>query len=605
MILSHSGWRGIFAASGGEEDRTGEISEKHSIIVAAAAVVFAEYIRGLSDGSNEPLVLLGTDTRPTGTAIADVITRVLSVYGCRVRYAGIVAAPEIMAWARSFSRINCGFIYVSASHNPIGHNGLKFGLNDGGVLPARETAKLIANFHSLINDQKIIAGLAALINENRSNCKGNRGNYVDENIAKKEAYNAYLNFAGEVAFGGCNTTCNTSIDTCITERNTASIADLFKKGIAERPLGICCDFNGSGRSVSIDREFFEELGIQFMAINDIPGNIAHRIVPEGDALEPCRVFLEEQHRINPAFMLGYVPDCDGDRGNLVIWDDSINKARTLEAQEVFAIACVAEIAQLVKTGVSGNIAIAVNDPTSLRIDSIAEAFGAKVFRAEVGEANVVGLARALRDQGFIVRILGEGSAGGNITHPSSVRDPLHTVMALAKLLSIRSNGNEQGLFELWCTASGQKEKYHADFTLSDIIASLPRFISTGAYTPEALLQVTCKDHGALKSRYQQIFLCEWEDQKEELKTNFGIYHWEAAAYNGMSEKKGIVDFGEAGRGGLKICFYNANGRAIASIWMRGSATEPVFRVMADAQSTSLERRLIEWQRRMTLEADRT
>ena len=207
--------------------------------------------------------------------------------------------------------------------------------------------------------------------------------------------------------------------------------------------------------------------------------------------------------------------------------------------------------------------------------------------------------------------MGEGSAGGNITHPSAVRDPLHTVLAIAKLLALRTTGGGPGLFELWCNASGQAGQYRADFGLADIIASLPPFVTTGAYSPEAALCVTSADHGKLKSRYQKIFLREWEERKNELKIKYGIYDWDAAAYNGMEERKGITDFGEAGKGGLKLCFYDGNGaaagKAIASLWMRGSATEPIFRVIADAEGSNrrIERDLIEWQRRMVTEADRS
>jgi len=593
MILSHSGWRGIFAADGadgtsGEESKTGKINAEHRVFVEEAATVFADYLRSLGNGNGKPLVLIGRDTRPTGKAIAAAMIPVLRKHDCRVRYAGIVAAPEIMAWARALGHDaplgSRGFIYISASHNPIGHNGLKFGLADGGILPAEEAAKLAEKMGSGVCDSKYRSA-------NNTPCSF---------LNKKQACKAYYNFSGKVAWG-----------------DNAHIADALKQSIARRPLGVCCDFNGSARCVSIDKKFFGNLGIKFKAINDRPGAIAHRIVPEGESLDPCCAFLEEQHRRDPAFVLGYVPDCDGDRGNLVIWDGVLQKARALEAQEVFALACVAELAHLAWVGNADDdqpskIAVVVNDPTSLRIDRIAEAFGARVFRAEVGEANVVGLARRLRADGYTVRILGEGSAGGNITHPSAVRDPLHTVLAIAKLLSLRTATGKPGLFELWCNASNQAGRYRADFELADIIASMPPFITTGAYSPEAALRVTSADHGVLKRRYQSIFLREWEERKNELKANYGIYSWEAAAYNGMEERKDIGDFGEAGKGGLKICFYNANGKAasaaaIASIWMRGSATEPVFRVIADAEGSDrrLEHDLIEWQRRMTMEADRS
>ena len=616
MILSASGWRGVFAASGGEEDNTPLISPALRIIAAAGALVFAEYL-GIARGETgkAPVVLMGSDTRPTGRAIAEAMLPVLLSAGCAVRYAGVTAAPEIMAWARSLENAGqaqngetetppTGFIFISASHNPIGHNGLKFGLADGGVLAPEEAVKLISAFRSLLAESDCVTRVEHLING--ADLSRLQSVYAAESTAKEAARRSYLNFSAEVAWGA-------SVSPNRAEAN-APLAAALRAGLAARPLGIACDFNGSARTVSIDRDFLSGLGLKFEAINGRPGEIAHRIVPEGTALDPCQQFLEELHGRDASFMLGYVPDCDGDRGNLVVWDEALKKARPLEAQEVFALACVAELAHLVWTGElaydnKGNAlskaAIAVNDPTSMRIDRIATGFDVSVFRAEVGEANVVGLARRLREKGYIVRILGEGSAGGNITHPSAVRDPIHTVLALVKLLSVRSAGDRPGLFELWCDLSDQAELYHEDYGLADIIASLPPFVTTGAYAEEAVLRINARDHGLLKDRYQEIFLREWEERKDTLKARYGISGWEAVAYNGMEEKRGLSRFGDAGKGGLKICFHNGEGKTIAAIWMRGSATEPVFRVMADAegQDRRIERDLIAWQRQMTLAAD--
>ena len=166
-----------------------------------------------------------------------------------------------------------------------------------------------------------------------------------------------------------------------------------------------------------------------------------------------------------------------------------------------------------------------------------------------------------------------------------------------------------GLFEIWCSLSGQTGIYRKDFTLADIIASVPAFITTGAYSDDALLKVKTTDHGLLKERYQKIFLREWEEKKTRLKEQYGISEWEATVYNGTDERKGISNFGEAGKGGLKIEFLGTervNDKAkIACIWMRGSGTEPVFRVMADTKGSdnSMERFLIKWQRQMVQEAD--
>jgi phosphoglucomutase len=603
MILSASGWRGIFAIDGDAESRREEIDPAHGVITAAAGGVFAEYLRKNSGSAARdnaarnnaaPVVIVGMDTRPTGSAIADTLIRSLLFEGCDVRFAFITAAPEIMAYARTYaepySERGAGFVYISASHNPIGHNGLKFGLTDGGVLPGVEAARLIDAFKTGMAAPDRIARASKAIQE-ADREQVNRV-YREAQGIKDEAYRAYLRFTRELVGAG----------------------EATARFLKDAPLGIVADLNGSARTLSIDRELLSGMGVSFKTINDEPRKIVHRIVPEGESLEPCRRFLEEAHRQDPSYALGYVPDCDGDRGNLVIWDGNVGQARILAAQEVFALACAAELAYLVWAGElrydnRGNaldkVAVAVNDPTSLMIDRIAHAFDVPVFRAEVGEANVVGLARKLRARGYTVRILGEGSAGGAITHPSAVRDPVDTVAALIKLLTLRSAGDKKGLFELWRDLSDQAEVYRPDFTLEDIIAALPAFVTTGMYTPDAVLHVSTKDHALLKDRYQGIFLREWEERKEQLAAKYGITGWEAAGYIKTEEKRGLTRFGEAGSGGLRILFSNKAGHEIACIWMRGSGTEPVFRVMADVEGSNhrMERDLIEWQRRMVAEAD--
>ncbi|MDR2159593.1 MAG: phosphatidylglycerol lysyltransferase [Treponema sp.] len=609
MILSASGWRGVFTADGGGESRTGEISAAHRLIAAGAGMVFAAYLRGDavpacggSAADQGPLVLVGRDTRPTGEAVAGVLISALLASGCTVRYGGITAAPEIMAWARNAGEgapeIPCGFVYISASHNPIGYNGLKFGLADGGVLPGPEAAKLTEAFRVLMESSEGPGRVEALL----ASAPSPAPVFGASPAAKDAATDAYLRFTSEVVYG----------------EGGDDLAAALKAGLKERKLGIAADFNGSARTLSIDRNFFASLGLDFHIINGVPGEIVHPIIPEGESLEPCRRFLEECHAADPSVILAYVPDCDGDRGNLVIHDEGEGRARALEAQEVFALSCVAELAQLVWTGElrydsRGNAlsktAVVVNDSTSMRIDRIAAAFDVPVFRAEVGEANVVGLARNLREKGCTVRILGEGSNGGTIIHPSAVRDPVDTVTALVKLLALRSNPEKKGLFEIWCALSDQGEIYRDNFTLADIITSLPAWVTTAVVSPGALLEVRTADHALLKRRYQKIFLREWETRKGQLGALTSgrrrISRWEVSACNGTTERRGLTDFGEAGRGGLKIYFLNDAGDRVASIWMRGSATEPVFRIMADVegQDKRIEQYLIEWQRRMIAEAD--
>ncbi|MDR2518752.1 MAG: phosphatidylglycerol lysyltransferase [Spirochaetaceae bacterium] len=596
MIFSPSGWRGVFAEH--EESPSPAVGAAYRVIAAAAAAAFARCLKDRKDfHPPAPAVILGMDTRPTGRAAADAMIRGFIQSGCAVRFAGVTAAPEIMAYAREAGKTGNaqGFAYISASHNPIGYNGFKFGLVDGGVLDPEESAALTAGFRDFMAAPDRIARAEALLCRAKSP-QALAAVYDASPLIKNEAYAAYLAFTQTVNLGG-------------------DAGPALARALKTAPLGIAVDFNGSARAASIDRAFFTGLGVRWHAINDTPGAIAHRILPEGASLDPCRSFLTEIHREHPEVVLGYVPDCDGDRGNAVIWDEERASARSLEAQEVFALACVGELAHLVWTGeLSYNpdgtartkAAVVANDPTSLRIDRIARAFGVSVFRAEVGEANVVSLARRLREQeGYIVRILGEGSAGGSITYPSLVRDPLSSVMALLKLLAIRTEGGAKGFFDWWRFLSGNKAACQKDFSLADLLKSLPPFVTTGSSAEEAALTVKSLDHAALKDRYQAVFLREWEAEKEGLKRRYGISGWSAASYQGTEEKRGITRFGAAGKGGLKITFTNNAGNQAAWIWMRGSRTEPVFRLMADAEGPDpgLERYLIAWQRRMVAEAD--
>lgn len=597
LILSASGWRKVFVESEREEDGASGIGGANTVLAAHMAAVYADWLKGCDPGIRE--IVVGFDTRPTGPAIADVMCRVFIAKGYSVIFLGTSAAPEIMAYARNHG----SFAYISASHNPIGHNGVKFGLSDGGVLDGKDAGVLIEAFRVAIAREDTISAAKNLL----ADCPAPAlAAVLEARITRKaEALEAYSDFTAAV----------------ISDEAEASGQDSFFSGLktsAEKlaaegtPLSVTADFNGSARAASIDRDFLASCGISLSSINDRPGAIAHRIVPEGASLDFCadeigRLRKEGKTPEERNTVLGYVPDCDGDRGNIVYWDDKQGKALRLEAQEVFALSVIAELAHLAYRTPSAlsSSAIAVNDPTSLRIEAIAKAFGAEVHRAEVGEANVVNLARELRSRGKTVRILGEGSNGGNITHPAAVRDPLNTVFALLKLLVIRDREGKPGLFHIWCARSGQETAYREDFTLSDILATLPLFVTTSVYEKDAMLGIRTTDHSELKRKFQQVFCAEWEKEKNRLRSVRNIASWTAIANNGTRQTVGLADFGISGKGGLKIQFFDPQGEPAAYIWMRGSGTEPVFRILADARGAdvSFERELLDWLTRMVLEAD--
>lgn len=604
LILSASGWRKVFARS--DEDRSPEISDTDREIVAAAAKVFgdllherqtAERAPEATSAATRPTVALATDTRPTGASISSAIARVLLSAGVEVRYLGVAAAPEIMAYVRQ-ARLS-GFVFVSASHNPIGHNGLKFGLSGGSVIGAADAHALIKAFKLLIADptqcKRVIGAAAAVADDRVAALEHESGRF------KEEALAAYLAFTLEVG--------TMSADPAGQEEVVAPL----REALRSRRTGILADFNGSARSLSIDAEMMERLGVRFRSINDRPGEVVHTIVPEGEALEPCRRELEALYAQDHGFLLGYVPDNDGDRGNIVYVDPHTGRAETLKAQEVFALSCVAELAYLVYSGrlsywqngrAQQRHAVVVNGPTSLRVEAIAKAFDVRVFRCEVGEANVVNLARDSIDSGFRVRIMGEGSNGGNITYPARVRDPLNTLFAFLKLLVIGSKPNRPGLYEIWCRRSGHP--YDPRAGLREMLDSLPRFVTTDVNDPRAMVDIETKDHLRLKEAYEELFLREWEEHREMLAARLGVHTWEEINYERTVEIHGFGRSYRSGkqRGGLKILFKDDSGRPVAFMWMRGSGTEPVFRIMADVMGTDeeLEQSLLAWHASMVRRA---
>lgn len=592
MIVSASGWRTVCAADGDEDSAIADVAPADRELVALAGAAFARHVAGELPASKRE-VLLAVDARPTGGVLADLLLRVLLSSGFGVRYLFISPIPEVIAYAASRPEVGA-FLYVSASHNPLGHNGLKFGRAGEGVLPADASARVAARFDTLCGDEAARARVAA---DARAVSPGAVGAvFGGVSRSKKAAAAAYRRFSLAVADGPVG---------------EGSAAGSVAEGVSRTGCGIVIDFNGSARAASVDMELLRSLGIDVRSFNDRPRQVVHQILPEGAGLEPARDALAVAASADPRFSLAYMPDNDGDRGNLVF----AGAASELSAQEVFATAVVAELGWLAGAGLAPSAdtpwAVVVNGPTSLRIERIAAAFGAEVHRCEVGEANVVETAARLRRRGYLVRILGEGSNGGNILHPSAVRDPMATVFSFLKLL-YAGRGTDRDLFRDWThrTAAGS---YRRDFTLEDVRRSLPRFETTGTGETGAKLRVRTTDHALLKERYAGVFAAEWQRRRGELEKRFSIRRYEEIRYEGTKSYTVVRQDGmpvEApsggGPGGFKIQFYDAEGEAVGFLWMRGSGTEPVFRAVVDIETENPadEDALLDWHRGMIERADR-
>lgn len=555
-ILSASGWRAVFAKSMDEEDFSGEVSDADLVIASTVARTFLEYL-----GCPRPRILVGIDARPTGEALCDVVVRTMIALNAEVTHLFFASAPEIMAYSNAGYD---GFFYISASHNPVGHNGFKFGSN-GGVYNKDIIDKIIPVFKKKIESAGVVKTAMEL------SCKCDEDIYSETLMKhdddKLKAFDYYRQFVLRIA----------------------TAHKLFRI-----PFGIVAEMNGSARSASIDIPYLNKMGAKVWAVNAQPRQIAHAIVPEGENLELCRKTLEEVHKKDPSYILGYVPDNDGDRGNFVYLEKKTGKAQILNAQKVFALVATIDIAHQVMAG-DKRPAIAVNGPTSSMIDEVAEKFNVRVFRSDVGEANVVTLAQKLREEeGYQVHICGEGSNGGNITHPAKVRDPMNSIMSIAKLYSI------PGLYDFLLSKLGIS---HTDeVSLESLIDALPKYTTTPAFSKDAVLKIKSKDFDELKLAYESIL----EKEVEGYLTD-GIASWQVRQMEGIVETVGFgPDFrSRPSTGGYKVVFNDKNGNFVAYIWLSKSRTEPVMRVMADVKgdNKALHDKLLAWQRSMVMRAD--
>jgi phosphomannomutase len=561
MILSASGWRKIFAKSGNEEDNKEELSIQDKYLAGYIALSLAKHLNCF-DGTkklkhSKKTVLIGMDSRPTGPAISDIICRVLISLDIDIKNLFIAAAPEIMAFSALKKDEIDAFLYISASHNPVGHNGVKFGYN-GGVYTSSTVTPLINDFKEFSSNEKYIKIVKNLLDSSDITKYDKILSQIPS--LKEKSLELYRKFILQTAAKG---------------HDEDDFLENLKEKIHKNPIGIVGELNGSARGYSIDKEFLSEIGINCLMANDKPREIVHAIVPEGENLELCRTLLENKHKEDNSFVVGYVPDNDGDRGNLVYIKKSTQKAEILKAQEVFALVVMAELSAIRAIDSKSKLAISVNGPTSMRIDAICNALDVEVFRSEVGEANVVELAQVKRNDGYIVRVLGEGSNGGNITNPAKVRDPLNSIMTLISILS------DESIFEEY-----RKRTHYSnpELSLENMINSLPQFTTTDAFSSIAKLHVK-SSHKFLKSNYEKLFIKFFEENKSKFE-QFGVFSYLEVQNEGINTNVGMGESFRTApyRGGLKIIFLDSQEKPLAFSWMRGSGTEPVFRILVDCDN---------------------
>ncbi len=287
-------------------------------VVQKYVMAFAAYLNGGK-------VVLGRDSRVSGPFINDIVEGCLAASGCDVIDIGIVPTPTV-EMEIEYHRA-AGGIAITASHNPIQWNGLKFMGSDGRFLNPEEAAKVYA-----------LADEGAFLLQPWDKL----GSVTVDNGANKRHINAVL-----------------------------KISYLDVKAIRKRRFKVAVDtVNGAGGLII--PQLLEELGCEVTVINGEPnGRFAHTPEPLPENLTQLTQAVKEQ-----SADVGFAVDPDVDRCAIVD-----NNGVPIGEEYTLAIA-----AQLVFSKKMGRMA--VNMSTSRASEDIAKYFNCMFVRSKVGEINV-------------------------------------------------------------------------------------------------------------------------------------------------------------------------------------------------------------------------
>ena len=329
-MISVSGMRGHVGT-----DLTPELVARHAAALGAWAAA-----------AGRPKVVLGRDSRTSGPMFARAATAGLMSVGVDVVELGVVPTPTVQM-AVEHHRAGAGLI-LTASHNPIEWNALKFVGPDGIFLDAESGAAV----RKLAEEGPARARWDTL------------GTTLDDPEAVDRHFDAIL-----------------------------ALPVIDVAAIRARRFHVALDTVRGAGGASIPL-LLERLGCQVTGINlAADGRFPRAPEPTPENLTDLGQLVRES-----GADLGMAVDPDVDRLALV---DEKGRAIGEDYTLAFAVRAV-----LGGHGGQGGQVVVVNLSTSLVVEDAARDGGARFERAAVGEANV---ARAMRDRGAVIG--GEGNGG--------------------------------------------------------------------------------------------------------------------------------------------------------------------------------------------------
>ncbi len=106
--------------------------------------------------SHKPTIMVGCDTRISGDMLANALMAGVCSVGANAIYVGVVPTPAVAYLTRKY-KVDAGVV-ISASHNPVEFNGIKFFDGNGYKLPDELEDEIEALIKSNMDDVKFPTG---------------------------------------------------------------------------------------------------------------------------------------------------------------------------------------------------------------------------------------------------------------------------------------------------------------------------------------------------------------------------------------------------------------------------------------------------------------
>lgn len=319
------------------------------------------YTRAFAQLMDKGRIVIAQDSRPSGEMFKGVVEKVLNQLGCEIIDCGICPTPTAQLMVKDLDAR--GGIIVTASHNPIEWNALKFVGDEGLFLDSDEHKQLQIELEKVKAADSLHSELTGSVTK------------LDDRIERHIENVMALDLV-----------------------NVDAIQEL-------RPKVVIDAINGAGSEAL--PAFLERIGCEVFPINcDNDGNFVHTPEPLPENLMELRKTVSKE-----GADIGIATDPDADR--LAVIDGNGNplvEEYTLVLAAYHALRHAAE---------DDRRPLVTNLSSTKALDDLAERYGRRVLRTPVGEIHV-----ARKMQQIDTLIGGEGNGGVILAESHLGRDSL-------------------------------------------------------------------------------------------------------------------------------------------------------------------------------------